>query len=265
MNKSLSKILTTFLNRDFIQKNLEKIYPRLLKIMNYGTGGDFETSGELNVLYYINKSLKETRYITVFDVGANIGNYSLAAHNILKHRELRIFSFEPAKETFIILSRNLKGSDNIIPVNSGLSNKISVQKLYSNHSSSGLASVYNRRLSHFDIELNKYEEINLTTIDNFCDENGITSIDFLKIDVEGHELKVLHGAKKMIRESRIRFIQFEFGGCNIDSRTFFQDFFYLLKDKYKIYKIMPKGLYQIDEYKEAQEIFLTVNYFAELR
>jgi hypothetical protein len=83
------------------------------------------------------------------------------------------------------------------------------------------------------------------------------------MDVEGNELNILNGAKRMIENDSIDFIQFEFGGCNIDSRTFFQDFFYLLKERYRIYRILKNGLYPIDSYSEKYEIFITTNYLAQ--
>jgi Methyltransferase FkbM domain len=76
------------------------------------------------------------------------------------------------------------------------------------------------------------------------------------VDVEGNELNVLKGASEMIRKGNIDFIQFEFGGTDIDSRTFFQDFYYLLKDNYKIYRIYRNGLDPIRQYNQTQEIFL---------
>lgn len=72
----------------------------------------------------------------------------------------------------------------------------------------------------------------------------------------------MNGAKQMINDKRIDAIQFEFGGCNIDSRTFFQDFFYLLKDNYKIYRVLKDGLLEMPIYKETYEIFITINYLA---
>ena len=77
------------------------------------------------------------------------------------------------------------------------------------------------------------------------------------------KLKALNGAAQMINSKQIDVIQFEFGGCNIDSRTYFQDFYYLLKDNYKIYRILKDGLYQINQYKEIYEAFTTTNYLAE--
>jgi len=85
------------------------------------------------------------------------------------------------------------------------------------------------------------------------------------LDVEGHEYAVLQGAKELIERNKIQFIQFEFGGCNIDSRVFFQDFFYFLSPKYKIFRVLKDGLYPINEYSENLEVFSVTNYFAQLR
>jgi hypothetical protein len=84
----------------------------------------------------------------------------------------------------------------------------------------------------------------------------------LKLDIEGHELKALNGATQMINSKKIDVIQFEFGGCNIDSRTYFQYFFYLLKDNYYIYRILKDGLFEMPTYKKTYEIFITINYLA---
>lgn len=137
--------------------------------------------------------------------------------------------------------------------------------LYSNSSLSGLTSVYNRNLAHVNLEMDEISTAQFTTIDNYCQKNNVNHIHFLKMDIEGHELSALQGASKMLSSDNIDYIQFEFGGCNIDSRTYFKDFYYLLHDKYDIYRILQKGLYKIDKYSEYLEIFVTVNYLAQLR
>jgi hypothetical protein len=96
-------------------------------------------------------------------------------------------------------------------------------------------------------------------------DHSIDVIHFIKIDVEGHEIKVLEGAKKMISSNSIYYIQFEFGGTNIDAKSYFRDFFYFLSDKYNIYRIVPDGFFQVKHYSENREIFLYSNYFAELK
>jgi len=111
--------------------------------------------------------------------------------------------------------------------------------------------------------MNQNEEIGLRTLDLFCRENKIKHINFLKLDVEGHEKKVLDGASSMLRIKAIDFIQFKLGGCNIDSRTYFQDFFYLLNKNYTVHRIAKDGLFPINEYKETHEASITTNFLAE--
>ncbi|MFN8245330.1 MAG: hypothetical protein U0T56_02965 [Ferruginibacter sp.] len=83
------------------------------------------------------------------------------------------------------------------------------------------------------------------------------------MDVEGHELSCLKGASTMIKNGAIDFIQFEFGGCNIDSRTYLQDFWYLLHDQYNFYRIVKDGLMPIEQYNERWEIFKNINFLLE--
>jgi len=66
----------------------------------------------------------------------------------------------------------------------------------------------------------------------------------------------------MIDSGAIDYIQFEFGGCDIDERIFFQDFWYILNKKYKIYRVLKNGLYPINKYREIYEVFLNTNYLA---
>ena len=252
--KVIIKILSKIRNQDI----WENIFQLSLSEMNFGNGGDFSQSGELFVAKFIQSKLEKEPLIIIFDVGANIGGYSKAMSDIFKANS-KIFSFEPSKKTFDLFLEKTKNCNNIIPNNFGFSDKEYNQVLFTNSEGSGLASVYQRKLDHFGINMNKTEEIKLTTIDTYCAENKIERIHFLKLDIEGHELNALNGAKKLINDKKIDFIQFEFGGCNIDSRTYFQDFYYFLKDNYNIYRVLKNGIYELSTYKETYEIFITIN------
>lgn len=159
----------------------------------------------------------------------------------------------------------MEGYSNVHLFNFGLGEKEESATLFFPKAGSGIASVYRRRLDHFGTRMDHAEEIKLTTLDSFCNENNIEYIDFLKLDVEGHELSVLRGGSDMIGSDSIARIQFEFGGCNIDSKTYFQDFYYLLSKSYHIYRILKYGLYKINGYRETEEIFTTTNFLAVLR
>jgi FkbM family methyltransferase len=239
----------------------ESLHRSSLVGMNIGMGDDFTVSGEMFAIHYATRTLRNARPLTIFDVGANLGGYANAVV-----RELRggvnLYCFEPSKATFQGLSEALAGFHNVRLFNIGLSNVNGALLLYSNAPCSGLASFYSRRLDHFGKSMTFSEEVATRTLDSFCSEHRINHIDFLKLDVEGHELKALEGAKELIGNDCIDFIQFEFGGCNIDSRTFFQDFYYLLNPKFRIYRVLRNGLASIDQYRETLEQFVTTNFLA---
>jgi FkbM family methyltransferase len=247
------------------QKFFERLHHFSLGGMNIGTAAEIYDDGELAVLQYLHKKEGDIK-LTLFDVGANVGHYTEALARQFGDNA-RIYSFEPSKKTFQTLSntvnRNPVCKGKAILTNVGLGDKAGMTELFTDTDDSGLASVYNRRLDHFGISMNKSEKITMMTLDEFCRNNKITAIDFLKMDVEGHELSVLRGAKEMLAKKAIKYIQFEFGGNNIDSRTFFQDFYYLLKDDFNIFRVVKDGLYPIIEYKEKYECFLCTVFFAE--
>lgn len=67
----------------------------------------------------------------------------------------------------------------------------------------------------------------------------------------------------MFAERRIKIVTFEFGDCNIDSRTFVQDFYYFFKSHgmSSIFRILPSGdLQHIKRYDETLEQFRTTNF-----
>jgi FkbM family methyltransferase len=193
-----------------------------------------------------------------FDIGANIGNWSNA---FVKFSPNAIsYAFEPSAETFRQLSINTQENKSIFPINAGMGEKIGTAKLFTDAEGSGLASLSSRRLNHFNIFMNKSEVVNLTTVDDFIREREVLP-SIVKLDVEGHELDVLLGSAGFI--SKIPVFQFEFGGCNLDTKTTFQDFWYFFTDRsFLIYRLGPRGVVLVKSYYEIYEIYKTTNYFA---
>ena len=246
-----------------------RIHNLALFCMNYGGGGAIESSGEDWVLNeVIAPACKMTASPIVFDVGANRGEYSLRVSALLP--AARIYAFEPSRPTYQILRQEVDAADRALSIsahNIGLSNADGTLDLYTYTVDGGEASILSSIVLRLPtqearIEACRKDEIDVKTIDGFCKENGITTIDLLKIDVEGNELAVLQGAAEMIGSHRIGMIQFEFGPCNIYSRTYLYDFWSMLSGSYHIYRIIPQGIVLIESYREQHEVFLTSNYLA---
>jgi FkbM family methyltransferase len=259
--KIKKKLLKIFGGKKRHQAVFEKMHELALAGMNYGGGDNIAYSGEENVMSYLVKHVAGGQKPIVFDVGANAGDYTLRIARAFNDGAV-IYSFEPLKAAFETLRGNIKNRVNVKAYNFGFGKDGGRAPIYFDREGSTLASLFQRRMDHLGVDNSRNEEIEIRTLDDFCEEKGISHIDLLKIDTEGGELDVLKGAKTMLERDAIDIVQFEFGGFNIASRTFFQDFFYLLAPRFKIYRILKDGFAEIKAYKEAQEVFLTTNYMA---
>lgn len=266
MNKK-EQIVFKLLNPFFARKKYQTFFENLLSLshfgLNYGLGGDVKYSGETYVIELMKAKFKakDLDNVVFFDVGANIGDYTQILIKNFEGQAFRVYSFEPNSRTFQTLRKNLPHESNIRLFNLGLGSKEEVLNLYYDAPDSPYASLYDRINMPFTIK----EEVQIYSLDLFCKENNIEEIHFLKMDVEGHELKVLEGASELIQNNKIHTIQFEFGPANVDSRTFFKDYFYLLKENFNLYRILKDGLHPITVYSENFEIFKTNNFLAEMK
>jgi FkbM family methyltransferase len=222
---------------------------------------DMFVSGENFVISHILKDYIKSKNPVLFDVGANIGDYSRELKTEFPNSH--VYAFEPNAYTFKTACENLE-SLNINCFNLGFGSQEEEASIYTygNEKCSEHASLYKDVLLNFH-KANDLVEMQfvITTLDKFCDKQNINFIDFIKIDVEGHELEVLKGAKRMIAEKKISIIQFEFNVCNVISRVFLKDFYELLKG-YDIYRLDSDRLIPLFEYDFTNEIFKFQNFLA---
>ena len=110
-------------------------------------------------------------------------------------------------------------------------------------------------------EQQQAETVRLDTLDDYCQRAGVQVIDLVKVDMEGHELEVFKGAAGMLAQGKIKRIQFEYGGCNIDSRVLLKDLFeFLLPYGYAFYKVFPRELRRVPRYDQRLENFQYQNW-----
>ncbi len=139
---------------------------------------------------------------TVFmDVGANSGIYTLlASKNCRPDSSVHAFEASPIEYKKLVLTIKWNRLRNVFLNNIALSETDGTISIYENLDGWGALNRVDRPAT--DEGLYRMANVPCLSLDSYCESNNINQIDFLKIDVEGHELPVLKGAKRMIVESR---------------------------------------------------------------
>jgi FkbM family methyltransferase len=148
----------------------------------------------------------------IFDVGSNLGD--IAEKYRYTFPNATIYAFEPFPDIFISLERRLRRDKQVFPFKLALGGTPGMRSLRVNASSPtnslldtevSAASFWGEGL----METTASVDVEVATIDNFCEMRQIVNIDVLKIDTQGTELEVLMGAVGMLSTGRIRVIYAE--------------------------------------------------------
>ncbi len=127
----------------------------------------------------------------VLDIGANIGLHSIYFAQIA--REGYIFSIEPSQETFRLLLHNVDGIDNIVPINIGAADQTGIADFFvaTDDAYSSLKDTKRK-------DIKQKKKILCLRLDDLFMKINLEHVDFIKIDVEGLEKKVLDGLQETI-------------------------------------------------------------------
>ncbi len=251
-------MLLNFFTKIFSKKKYQKInfliLHVVLRFMGYKNYGSYYETGEK---FFLDK-LKKHNIKTAIDIGANIGLYSQQLLNI---SQKRVISFEPMFDSFNKLKKLKNNNNKLYCYNIALSNKSEVKKIYYVNKFSQLAttSEYTNNIKFLKKYKFKKKNIKTTTIDVFFKREKkllIDGIDFIKIDTEGSDYKVICGGLKIINKFQPKFIQFEMNSHNLfEGDTLFK--FKNTMSNYKIYRMLPfnNGLIEINADFAENNIF----------
>ncbi|MCZ4316093.1 FkbM family methyltransferase [Comamonadaceae bacterium G21597-S1] len=223
-------------------------------ILDWQANLDYEldSNGEALVL----RRLAPFEPRVIVDAGANVGDWSLAAHACCAQAQLHAFEISPP--TFETLRSRLAGRARVQLHNLGLSDAPGEVTLHHYDQAPALTTVTDYPHPYASQAL----RARVVRGDDFLEQLGVSHVDLLKIDVEGMEDKVLRGFERLLRERAVDLVQFEYGRVNIISHFLLSDFHALFQSYgYRVGKLYPDGV-EWRAYTLADEDFRGPNYLA---
>lgn len=216
-------------------------------------------NGEYSLQRWMLSAFTDARPMTVFDVGANCGDWSqsMLDHATTAGRRIGLHAFEPTTFSHQLLSARLKERAAVHQL--ALSDSVGTTTLHIVEQGAGTNSIYPTTSGRHPYA--QAESIATTTIDEYSHRNRIDNIDLLKVDTEGHDLFVLRGATRLLAARRISAIQFEYNHRWILARSFLKDVFDLAQPwGYRIGKLTPRGMEEYPAWDPDLETFVEGNY-----
>lgn len=182
---------------DTFRQNLSCMGTTFKTIRRNLAGKKFESE-----VFELHRFIKEGS--VCIDVGAAYGRY---AFNISKlvGKTGKVYCFEPGDYSYKVLSSVVKyhKMDNVVKVKKALSDTKGVEKLIIPIKGRGQIGPSLARLGDVaDPGEISQDNVEVTTLDDFCEENSIKKVAFIKCDVEGAEVKFFGGAQKVIDRDR---------------------------------------------------------------
>jgi FkbM family methyltransferase len=144
---------------------------------------------------------------TIVDVGANCGATSVYFARC--YPDATIHAIEPGAAAFELLSRNASAYPNIRAHNIGLYSADKTVRLYAGVIDAGLASIFRRAGKNSAVS----EDVRLREAGSWLAEQGLESIDVLKVDAEGCEVEILEAARHVLPGVKVLYVEYDEAGA----------------------------------------------------
>ena len=142
----------------------------------------------------------------VIDVGAHVGYYTLLMAQLVG-KNGKVYSFEPDPINFELLKKSVEinGFENVVLIQKAVSDTTEKIKLFLGDNDSAINRIYDAKLG----DAKKSIDVESVTIDEYFKEND-KLFNFIKIDSEGSEAKIINGMEKFLTKNRKLIMMTEF-------------------------------------------------------
>ncbi len=180
--------------------------------------------------------LQHPNIVQVFDVGANVGDWTAHA---LQAGARMVHAFEISPSTAESLAKRYAVEERVRVNPFGLSNATGTVTIHHYPDHSVLTSITDYPQEYESVEI----EVPVRRGDDYLAETSISTVDFLKMDVEGAEQLVVEGFRSAFERKAIRAVQFEYTRAALYSKYFLRDFYAdMTGHGFVVGRIRPSGV-----------------------
>lgn len=225
---------------------------------------NLQTNGERDVQEAVLRRVREKGRGTIFDVGANVGQWTSSLVAVadrvgIPDGGLELHLFEPSPEAAPALEVLI---EKFPPNVSAVLNRVAVagesgrRTFHVMGPTAGTNSLYESPEA-----AGGAIEVPCITLDRYCRENQIERVDLCKIDAEGADFRILEGGIESLQADILACVQFEYNHRWVYSRRFLRDVFDMVAPLGRqVGKVTPWGVETYDEWDPELETFREGNY-----
>lgn len=191
------------------------------------------------------------------DVGANVGDWA-SALGALAHDDFRLVAYEPSRSACALLESRFEGDSRVEVRDVALGDRPGELSFLEEHDAGkgsslvpGLTPIHGTN-----------HVVTVTTLDAELDRLSWPVVDFVKIDAEGYDFRVMKGACNLLKSQRIALLQFEYNrSWQLAGDTLFGAMSFLASHGYTTYLLKRDGLFVLN-YNLYEEYFEYSNFVA---
>lgn len=241
LNQTRRKLADSRIGLQFVAKLRNQCELVIGSAHGWGTSCDPRLNGEAK---WLRSVVDKVRYVV--DVGANRGEW---AGLVLREHELDgALLIEPSLSAVEILRRQFSNHPEIEIVEAAAGSAPGTVRFFEEQDAGETSSL----VEGFSAMANS-RQVWVTTIDTEIERRGWPSVDFLKIDAEGYDFRVLEGSRRLFKQRKVSYGQFEYNGpWRLSGTTLTYAINWLKTLGYQSFLIKADGLHvpDVDTYRE---------------
>lgn len=204
------------------------------------------------------RDLLAARCSVFVDVGANSGEWleEIAAHK--RGDVYTAVAYEPSSSAFAVLSGRFSGESGVTLRNCAAGDGIGELEFFEERDAGKGSSL----VAGFLSVPGHTRRVPVVRLDDDLPALGVQRVDYLKIDAEGYDMRVLAGARRLFDEQRVGVVQFEYNRAwQLAGDTLYSAMRFLESYGYEVFVLKRDGLYTLN-YKLYEEYFEYTNFVA---